>query len=140
MAGSKRQGWIVGAVVLTALVLGGFMVCHEAMAGPSKAIRVVGTFLDDTADPKGEKTILFSYKRKQYPFKVKEVIFLSPRVQDRMGTLLRVGRRTIVVFGNDNAVAAIKPDEMVGKTYILEGQLYVTDGVLNLYHSEVVTE
>jgi len=139
MKGSTRQGWFLGAVLLTVLLVGSLMVCHEAMAGP-KGIRVVGTFLDSKADPQGEDTVLFSYKRKKYPFKVKDVTFMSPRVVDKMGTLLRVGRSTIVVFGGDSAVAAIKPEEMVGTTYILEGQLYVADGILQIYHSEVLTE
>jgi hypothetical protein len=140
MVSARRQVCIVAAVLLTAVFVGGLMTCHEAAAGRSRSLRVVGTFLDEKADHKGEKTIVFSYKRKLYPFQVKEVLFLNPRGQNTMGTLLQVGRRTIVVFGGDAAVAAIKPEEMVGTTYVLEGQLYTSDGVFQIYHSEVATE
>jgi hypothetical protein len=140
MVGSKRQAWIVSVVLAAVFFVGSLMVIHDAAAASSRALRVTGTFLGEEADPKGKNTILFTYKRKQYPFQVKSVTFLNPRGQDSLGTLLQVGRRNIVVFGGDAAVAAIKPEEMVGTTYHLEGELYTSDGVFRLYHSEVASE
>lgn len=125
------------ALLGTFLLLGGLLVVDQAIAGPLM-LRVTGTFLDPSASKEGANIVVFSYRGVEYPFIAEKVTVMDPEVSDARGALRRIGKPNIIVFGNEDAIKAIKEHGTVGNTYTLEGQVYAADRIFQLTSSTFV--
>jgi len=63
---------------------------------------------------------------------------MDPDVTDAKSALRRIGEPTIIVYGNDDAIKAIREHGTVGNTYILQGHVYAAGRILELSSSTLV--
>ncbi len=131
---SHRRTVLSVVLFATFLMFGGLVAVEKTFAGPL-LVRVTGTFLSPGAAKGEENVVVFYYRGVEYPFMTDEVRMLDPKVKEAIEVLRRIGKPYVIVYGGDDAIAAIGEHGTVGNKYTLEGLVYAADRIFQLHSS-----